>query len=286
MQNVNVYGPPITSVLGGALVGALSPPLLPVGIGLCLLALFWQQRSASRFRWIQTPDLRKVPAERRPVLVLPLSYVRGKPIPDFVRISGDLETDLAELAERKRRQTLDQKEDPDQRIQFWSWEQPLRAIRHHVCQAGPLRRLILLASAESITQVKTFRSDVLQQYPALKEVQCDLFLQGSWSLGDLDILGAGDLKRQNGFDFENFDRLTVAFQKLMKLLTHEGVKEGEVQIDLTAGQKPMSVVAAAVTFFSDVSNQYVATNPRHEEDDCWEYDVWGYDFREVRRADG
>ena len=53
------------------------------------------------------------------------------------------------------------------------------------------------------------------------------------------------------------------------------------QVDFTSGPKPASVVAAVVTLCSNVSNQYVCTNPTVRDAAEWAYDVLGYDFREI-----
>ena len=49
------------------------------------------------------------------------------------------------------------------------------------------------------------------------------------------------------FDFEDFTALTDAFSRILKELKSQNITASEVQIDLTGGQKPTSVAAAAVT---------------------------------------
>ena len=53
--------------------------------------------------------------------------------------------------------------------------------------------------------------------------------------------------------------------------------ERRVQIDVTGGQKPNSMVAAVITVLSEITHQYVATNPTDPDAVEWAYELWGYD---------
>jgi hypothetical protein len=273
----------ILLVVGGAGLGKIVETPVPwwtvlVSAVLFLVGIVLQWQTVSPYRRFHTSNLRKMPAEQREVLVLFLSAIRD-PLPPFVQITGDLEHDLQTLAARKREQSL-----AAQRIDFWSWEQPLRAI-HHNRRNGPLRRVILLGSKESVVQFDAFADQVFRKYPDLKNhVRLEAFYKTTRKIKLLDEPAVRPAE-QNGFDFEDFDELTRALEELIKQLCQDAAhpeSPDKIQIDFTGGQKPTSVVAAVVTMFSRLSNLYVATNPRDPKANEWAYDVWGYDFREQR----
>lgn len=269
---------------GGAGLGKTFDNPMPRGavvVGIvCFCSGLWLQlQTESIYRRFELRHLGKVPAERREVLVLSLSYLFGPAVPPSVSLSGDLDADLADLAERKRQQFLN-----DEKYAFWRWEQPLRAIQHQLKDGGPLKRVILICSPESVNQARSFYGEVLRKYPALDGVRCEVFLNNTRSLLPVEALQA-NTATENGFDFEDFDGLTAAYEDLLETLKREGVKARDVQIDFTGGQKPTSVVAAVVTLCSNASNQYVTTNPADPQAAAWSYEVLGYDFREVRTND-
>ncbi|MCO6454188.1 MAG: hypothetical protein J5I93_02630 [Pirellulaceae bacterium] len=243
-------------------------------LSLVLGGYFHLQPVALRRRFLNR--LGKRPADRREVLVLPLSQSPDV-LPRNVELSGRLNDDLATLAEAKRQASLQ-----GQRAQFWSWEQALRGIQHHLAGGGPLRRVILLASPESAVQLHLFVDQVIRRYDELKQVSFEAYYHYDGKLHVLDSPGY-EHHRQNGVDFEDFDGLTKAFDRILACLESDGERHEQIQVDFTAGQKPASVVAAVVTICSDVANQYVSTNPRDRNADVWVYDVWGYDFWELRQ---
>lgn len=273
--------PALCYALGGAAVGLLldpnrrSWPYAVATIALFVVAVFFHlQPIAQRRRFLNT--LGKRPAGRREILVLPLSHTRDI-LPRNLDLSGRLADDLAALAEAKRQASL-----TGQPAQHWIWEQALRGIHHHTRDGGPLRRVILLGSPESVEQLHQFRNEVISRYDELKQVSFEAYYQYD---GKIHVLDSPDHQhhRQNGVDFEDFDELTRAYDRILSGLERDGARPDQIQVDFTAGQKPASVVAAVVTICSDVSNQYVATNPRDRQAETWMYDVWGYDFWELRR---
>lgn len=281
--DIPIWASSLLTVFGGAGIGKLfdNPmSLVPVLLGgAALFAGLWLQfRTVSRYRRFATRHPQKTPAARRQVLIVPLSSV-PTPLPGFVTISGDLEKDLDSLAEHKRQQ-----HQKGQRLDIWSWEQTLRGLYHQVRDAGPLSRLILLGSKDSVQQIGIFVTDVMRKYSSLQAVKVDVYLNNRPTLRSFDEL-VHPLTSQNGFDFEDFEVLTNAFGNLLDELAEQGISATNVQIDLTGGQKPTSVVAAAVTFFSNAANQYVATNPKDWDAPRLVYEVLGYDVREVRQAD-
>jgi hypothetical protein len=274
---VSLVGSLVITTFGGMAAGKIFDTPVPfwtvlVGILLIILGFMWQFRqNTSRYRKFTTRQLKPMQAGQRPVLIMPLSFVRSLCIPSFVTISTDLKHDLEQLAAHKQEQYRQGKS----RIDFWSWEQTLRGIYHNVQNDGPLSHLILLGSKESAHQLLFFITKVLQHYTVLKHIRIQLYLNDTLNLLEFDP-AIPTLQEQHGFDFEDFDGLTHAFGNLLEKLGEEGVSTNDIQIDVTGGQKPTSIVASAVTFLSNASNQYVSTNPK-----CWdasklEYEVLGY----------
>jgi hypothetical protein len=159
---------------------------------------------------------------------------------------------------------------------------PLRGIYHHVKDRGPLQRVILICSAQSILQAKLFIDHVLRRYHSLDHVAVDVLLASDLALKRWQADEAS-LDPEDGFDFEDFDALTEAYGRLFELLKKEGIASRQIQVDLTGGQKPTSIVAAVVTVGSRIANQYTCTNPKDPSAARWEYEVLGYDFIEPPR---
>ena len=72
-----------------------------------------------------------------------------------------------------------------------------------------------------------------------------------------------------GLDFESFDKLTEAFVYLLKLKRFKNAEEN-IMIDITGGQKPTSIVGAAITFNKKIKAQYIQTSG---ENRALSYDV-------------
>jgi len=277
------YIPKLLGMIGSGIVGYGIPlfgtkPIMAVvmiwaGVGICIWG--WTQSSRVEGKvTVQTSKLRKHPADRREVLILFLSTGDLKLLP--VDLTGDLTADLAALAAKKK-----QEADLGQRSTYWSWEQPMRAIQHHLKDDGPLRRLVILGSAESVTMIKEF-VDLLGRYPAFRGESPKVNIQTfAANTNPQRLVPSGSHSKENGIDFEDFDKLSEALERVLEILkTVQNIPGKDIQIDFTGGQKPTSVVAAAVTLFSNVSNQYVATNPHERSAPVWEYDVWGYDLQQ------
>jgi hypothetical protein len=69
---------------------------------------------------------------------------------------------------------------------------------------------------------------------------------------------------QGGWDFEQFDDLSRAVLHLLHDFKQRRVRDGQIMIDFTGGQKVTSILAASVTFNRTVKAQYVQTNLPHE----------------------
>jgi hypothetical protein len=206
-----------------------------------------------------------------PVLIWFLSFIPEKTaatfkegIPPWFKTTGNLDNDITMLEKMKAEG------------QFWSWEMTLRGIQHHLKK---LRVLLLVASKDSILQVHWLRN-VLKQYPVLARVQILVLINDNGRTAVRQCPDAKTLTKDNGWDFEDFNEQSEAFADALRLLNEGEVKaadgsrvrakDREIMIDFTGGQKPASVVAAAITFRRPVQAEYVSTNEP--------FKVIGYDF--------
>jgi hypothetical protein len=208
----------------------------------------------------RTRFLKKESPEKREHLILFLSNLDEKRdqfadgIPQWVSLSGDLDADLTQLVELK-----------ETKNKRWSWEMPLRAIRHHL---GRLESITVLASKESIQQVHWFRS-LLKHYEPLRRLAVQTLVNEEGRVRLIEC-PTSPVEEGKGWDFEEFDNLSRAVLHLRDELKKRRIADKQIMIDFTGGQKVTSVVAAAVTFNRNIKAQYVQTNPK--------YDVISYDI--------
>jgi len=209
--------------------------------------------------------VKNAPAEPRSHLVLFLSEVKDtiryvNCVPNWLNGGQrNLCDDLKRLAEEKQKATSEKKAPP-----LWPWEQPLRAIHHHLCDVCDknskgrkrLRSVTLIASNESMRQTTLF-ANLLSAYPVLREIEVKIFVRaGEYNYEFIDLTAPA---ASGGFDFENFTDLSNAVHKLLSQLAERKLEEWDIMIDFTSGKKVTSVVAAAMTFNRDVRAQYVQT---------------------------
>ncbi len=230
---------------------------LYISIFLGSVILLFRQRDA--FFRPRTRYLRNETPEKRRHLILFLSNLntdKGKfnnGVPDGLTLSNGLNADI------KRMEVL---KDKKPRL-YWSWEMPLRGLRHHF---GVLQSLTIICSQRSIGQVHWFLN-ICKRYDPLKDITYFLLVKSPTELISSPF---GALDSARGWDFESFDELSDAMWTLTrKLKKQHGIEESEIMIDFTGGQKVTSVVAAAITFNRKIKGQYVQTNP--------EWEVLGYD---------
>ena len=219
--------------------------------------LLYRQRNA--FFRPRTRYLRNETPEQRKHLILFLSNLntdKGKfnnGVLDGLTLSNDLNADI------KMMEVLKDKKPP----LYWSWEMPLRGFRHHF---GVLQSVTIICSKKSIEQVHWFL-DICRRYDSLKDIS---FLILAKDPAELISTPSGALGSARGWDFEDFNELSNAMWTLIKELKRQhDIKESEITIDFTSGQKVNSVVATAITFNRKIKSQYVQTNTP--------YAVLGYD---------
>ena len=151
---------------------------------------------------------------------------------------------------------------------FWSWEMPLRAIFYHIKNAhNPiLQQIIIVCSKESLLQYPDFKK-ILDKYLKNSDINIKLLLKTDTQETRLDSYNNNT--GLNGINFENFDDLSKHLHNVIDKLVKQGVKREQIMIDFTSGQKVTSVVAATLTFNSNIKAQYISTQT---------LDVKGYDI--------
>ena len=179
-------------------------------------------------------------------------------IPDTFSPTGDLIKDLERLSIKKAKE-----EKAGGRSKLWKWEMPLRGIAYHV---GTLESVTVICSPESLGQIDWFKN-LIGKYQgeqgSLKGISFEVLIrQGKkWARASFDqILPAG----AEGVGFEEFEDLSLGMIWLLEKITRRKgkLREEDIMVDFTGGQKVTSVVAAAITFNHKIDTQYVSTrNP-------------------------
>jgi hypothetical protein len=246
-----------TLIHTGTVEGATLAALVIAGV-LFMLAVIWLYRIRKLLLYPHTRLLRNESPPQREHLILFLSnlpndpeYVNG--VPGWVQLTGDLDHDLNILAGHKKANRR------------WSWEMPLRGIKHHL---GTLKTVTLICSAESVRQVHWFGQLLKEKYATpLANVAVKLLVKTS---GRPVLIGCPVAPREEGgWEFEKFDDLSQAMLSLLRAFRQQEIGDEQMMVDFTGGQKVTSVVAASVTFNRQIKAQYVQTNEP--------YGVIGYD---------
>jgi hypothetical protein len=227
---------------------------------LFVAAAVWLYRMRKLIFQPRTRFLRNETPEKREHLVLFLSNLNpgrialAEGIPKEIILTGDLEKDLAALVAWK-----------EQMKQNWPWEMPLRSIKHHL---GRLRTITIICSPQSIQQVHWF-GGVLRRYDVLRDVSTLVLIREE----NRPVLATPpkETVTQGGWDFEQFDDLSRAVLHLLQDFKQRRVRDDQIMIDFTGGQKVTSIVAASLTFNRTVKAQYVQTN--------WPLEVISYDIQ-------
>jgi len=137
----------------------------------------------------------------------------------------------------------------------------LRGIRPHF--KVPLSTLTIICSRESIEQVHWFKK-ILSNYKELESTNIQILKDLRPGLQELTPCTTSE-RTEGGWDFEDYDRLSSGLNYVLRALREQNnhqkkVRDKDIMIDITGGQKPTSVAAAAITFNRKVKMQYVQTN--------------------------
>jgi hypothetical protein len=223
-----------------------------------MVILFYRQRKA--FSRPHTRYLSNEPAEKRKHLVLFLSS-----LPEDIEKSNGVPDGL-KLFFRNPDDDIIAIEDGKKSGIRWSWEMPLRAIRHHL---GTLETVTLICSKESLLQAPLFLN-ICMGYPQLKIVKFYLLVKQARRTKLVPISHSSTISPYEGFDYESVDELSRALWVLLVEFKERKYLEHESIIDITGGQKITSVIAATMTFNREMKAQYVQTN--------FPWDVLSYDI--------
>ncbi|TCK06211.1 hypothetical protein [Phorcysia thermohydrogeniphila] len=171
--------------------------------------------------------------EKKKVLVLFLSPVRGKEEDLTSLVSGELSFKAVDGSP------------------FRNWEVPLRAIAYH---GEKLERLIVLTSPQSSKQFALFKK-----------------LASSFFKGDSRLLSVLEKAQEVKInDFEDIEEVFGALNSIYQRLSEDGYKDRDVIVDVTGGQKTVSIAGAFMTLYRGREFQYISTN---DKENIKSYDI-------------
>jgi len=213
-----------------------------------LMGLYWMRR------YIFYPQTKFLFTEKNPEkrknLILFLSNIYMSPedekkkifIPAGLSLSWDMLTEDLKRIENHKKETG----------KNWSWQMPLIGLEHH---SPGLESVTIVCSHESIKQMSSFVT-ILNHYKELENVEI-------YILGTKEGIVCRDKysvdNHLDGFNFEEFDELSAGMKACIDLMKKDNVKEKDMMIDFTGGNKVTSVVAATITFNRPIKAQYVST---------------------------
>ncbi|MGA1871271.1 MAG: hypothetical protein ACMUJM_22305 [bacterium] len=224
-------------------------------------------RSRGKFFPPRTRHLKQQAIEKRKHLVLFLSNLKPTlektaGIPEELKLSDDIHHDI---------QTIESLKKGDSPL-MWKWEMPLRGIAYHLedgTQKGnALETVTIICSEASIHQIKLFYALCIQ-YRQLKSKTFYLLAKESEHTILIPLSSSIDIENFQGYNFEDFDEIVEAMDRMLYEFACKGYSHKDTIVDITGGQKPTSIVAAAMTFNLEIRAQYVQTNAP--------WDVKGYD---------
>ena len=132
----------------------------------------------------------------------------------------------------------------------WNWQQMLRAIQPH---ADALERLHLIGSPDS------GRTPGSHSQLGVCRTMLERYLPEGVKVAQAEPV-----------DFEDFNALHRCLRGIIRREKEAGLKDEDIVIDVTGGQKTTSIAGATITFNTSVTFQYVQTRPPFE---VYAYDV-------------
>jgi hypothetical protein len=131
---------------------------------------------------------------------------------------------------------------------FRSWRMPAEAIKYHLPKLEVVK---VITSEKTSPQFSTFVEFLKVLFPE-KELKVEQLKTSS---------------------FEDFKEIEEALEKAYSSLKEAGYKEKEIILDITGGQKIVSIVGALLSLYGRREFQYVSTN---------DYSVKSYDVEVVK----
>ncbi len=213
--------------------------------------VYWFYRQRDNFFHPRSRHLSNESPEVKEHLILFLSTLtpileKSRGIPDGLSLTEDINKDI---------ETIEALKVGNAPIR-WTWEMPLRSVRHH---CSKLSTLTLICSKESILQAHLFL-DICKHYKFQNLKNVYLLARRDRRPELVELWPTNKNEGLEGFNFESFDELSNSMWYLIRTFKHMGYPESETMIDFTGGQKPTSVVAASMTFNREIKAQYVSTN--------------------------
>ena len=207
-------------------------------------------------------------APKRNHLIVFLSYIYPRSgvvdcVPDELKkkLTDNLDDDLKIMKEDKKN---------------WSWEMPLRAINYHIHE-NIMKTVTVIGSTNtdsknSLEQAHHFFNFCLRYNEIRNNVKAFYYMckdddgKVLWEKVAADQGALSNEKKavdkitKKGFDFEDFTDLSRAIKHLFSEFKKMKLKESDITIDFTGGQKVTSVLAAFVTLNTRLHAQYIPTN--------------------------
>ncbi len=224
-----------------------------------IIMVYWLIRNRTKFFPPRTRRLKQATEKRKHLVLflsnLPPVFNKTAGVPEWLPLSEDIHPDIQKIESLKRK---------DPRRYRWQWEMPLRAIAHHLekdnSKEDTLQTVTIICSKKSISQIKHF-STICTIYRQLQGKHFYLLAQKSENTSSLIPLSpAIDITPFQGYNFEDFDEIVSAMDRLLLEFAKKGFSERDIMVDITGGQKPTSIVGAAMTFNLKIKAQYVQTN--------------------------
>jgi len=221
----------------------LKQGLIMVGVSVIflLLILLFARWLAGSYRY----EVYSTTPSRKKMLVLFLSNLRG----DVETLNGELNRLLERLS--RAGSSGEKLELINSSLSFRSWRMPLEAVGFHL---PVLERVVVITSKESSPQFPLFKRLVGELYPELKP---------------------SDVKEVRVDDFEDFNSVQEAIERVYDVLKSANYRNRDVILDITGGKKIVSIVGALLSLNPGREFQYISTT---------DYTVKSYDV-EVTRDD-
>jgi hypothetical protein len=140
-----------------------------------------------------------------------------------------------------------------------NWRMPLEAIAYHLSR---LREVVVITSRGPMGSAS--------QYILFHRVAKRCFPGAGFRLR---AIGELDSRYSMGLDFEDVDRVSQATDDAYEILREGGLRQADILIDVTGGQKPNAVAATAVALAEGRQIQYVTCDRVTGECHLSVYDV-------------
>ena len=132
----------------------------------------------------------------------------------------------------------------------WNWQQLLRGLKPH---KKTLKYVYLIGSKDTI------QKDGSSKDGSFKFMKHATALIKKY-FPDIKVFDS-DISSNTAIDFEDINMLINRINDAVNTFKEQGLNEKNIIIDVTGGPKPTSIAGAIVTLNSDVTFQYVQTNP-------------------------